>query len=171
MGIITTRAASPLQEDMYTVGRITRALTGFYICADYVSGNQWTIGPNGSGGWNVFQQNAAAFPGNIVAFGEAENGTLYAASLSGNQVYRVEQNTVLPLILAGFTGTYRHGTSYLQWHTSMEQNLDYFEIEYSFDGTHYEFAGKVKALNKTEGLLIGMNILSGRKEKFCTVSG
>ncbi len=124
------------------------ALSGYYICADYVSGNQWTIGPNGSGGWNTFQQNSAAFPGSLVAFGEAENGTLYAASLNGNAVYKVQLSAVLPLTLTSFTGVYKHNTTYLDWETAAEEALDRFEVEYSDNGIQYRHAGMVSARNK-----------------------
>lgn len=124
------------------------ALNGYYICADYVSGNQWTIGPNGAGGWNIFQQNSAAFPGNISAYGEAENGTLYAASLTGNAVYKVELSTILPLTLASFGGEYRNSTTYLEWETRSEEALSHFEVEYSSDGIRYTYAGSVTARNK-----------------------
>jgi glucose/arabinose dehydrogenase len=127
------------------------ALAGFYICADYVSGNQWTIGPNGAGGWNVYQQISSTFPGNIATFGEAENGTLYAASLSGNTVYKVELASVLPLVLTDFTGLYRNGASELQWKTSSEEALAHFEVEFSTDGIRYEQAGKVIAANNSTG--------------------
>ncbi len=126
-------------------------LAGFYICADYISGNQWTIGPNGTGGWNVFQQVSATFPGNIATFGEAENGTLYAASLTGNTVYKVELATVLPLVLTRFTGKYYNGASDLQWETASEQALSHFDIAYSTDGIRYETIGKVTAQNSANG--------------------
>lgn len=126
-------------------------LAGFYICADYVSGNQWTIGPDGLGGWNVYQQVSATFPGNIVAYGEAENGTLYAASLSGNAVYKVQLATVLPLLLTNFTGVYSNGATQLEWKTASEESLSHFDVEFSTDGIRYEQAGKVTATNSSAG--------------------
>ena len=123
------------------------SLTGYYICADYVSGNQWAIRSNGLGGWNTYQLTTTGFPGNIVAYGEAENGTLYAASLSGNAVYKVELSTILPLHLVSFSGTYRNSTSYLEWETEQERDLDRFDIEYATDGVHYRYAGTVAAHN------------------------
>ncbi|WP_118976145.1 PQQ-dependent sugar dehydrogenase [Taibaiella koreensis] len=123
------------------------ALAGTYICADYVSGNQWTIRPNGSGGWSTYQQDASAFPGGIVAFGEAEDGTLYAVSLNNNTIYKVVLSAVLPLSLRSFTGTYRNNTARLSWETAMEQSLDRFEIEYSQDGQQYRFTATVAAHN------------------------
>ncbi len=127
------------------------ALNGYYICADYASGNQWVIWPDGSGGWNVYQQNSATFPTNIATFGEAENGTLYAASLSGNAVYKVELATVLPLTLVSFTGEYLDGAAALKWETVSEKDLDRFEIESSQDGIRYNYAGTVIAKNAPEG--------------------
>lgn len=126
-------------------------LVGYYICADYISGNQWTIGSDGSGGWNVYQQVSATFPGNIATFGEAENGTLYAASLTGNTVYKVQLAAVLPLVLTHFSGSYRQGASELQWETASEQALSHFDVEYSSDGIRYEKAGKVIASNSAQG--------------------
>ncbi|WP_118950307.1 PQQ-dependent sugar dehydrogenase [Taibaiella helva] len=131
------------------------AMAGTYICADYISGNQWTIRPNGSGGWSVYQQNSATFPGGLVAFGEAENGTLYAVSLNNNTVYKVELASVLPLTLRFFTGTYQNSRATLKWETAMEQTLDRFEVEYSRDGQQYTFAGSVKAENKPSGYSFG----------------
>lgn len=127
------------------------ALNGYYICADYISGNQWIIGSNGAGGWNVYQQNAAAFPDNIVTYGEAENGVLYAASLTGNTVYKVIVNTVLPVTLTDFKGVYANGNAVLQWTTTMEANTKAFEVEYSYDGIRYDKAGTVAAQNEPLG--------------------
>jgi glucose/arabinose dehydrogenase len=120
-------------------------LNGYYICADYVSGNQWAIRSNGGGGWNVYQLTTTGFPGNIAAYGEAENGTLYAASLSGNAVYKVELSAILPLNLVSFTGTYQNNTGLLEWETEQEKDLDRFEVEYSSDGIRYAYAGTVTA--------------------------
>lgn len=127
------------------------ALNGYYICADFVSGNQWVINPNGAGGWNVFQQDDSGFPGNIVAYGEAEDGTLYAASLTGNTIYKVDLAFVLPLTLSRFTGKYEHNNAVLDWATAAEQGLAYFDVEYSADGQHFTFAGRVKAFNRAGG--------------------
>jgi glucose/arabinose dehydrogenase len=63
------------------------SLYGYYICADYVSGNAWKIKPNASGGWLISQQ--SNIPKGITGFGEDERGELYAATLDGT-IYRVE---------------------------------------------------------------------------------
>lgn len=132
-------------------------LAGFYICADYISGNQWTIGSDGAGGWNVYQQVSAPFPTNIVTYGEAENGTLYAASLTGNTVYKVELASVLPLVLTRFNGVYHNGTTALEWKTASETELAHFEITFSTDGVHYKPAGKVLATNSSTGATYHFN--------------
>lgn len=127
------------------------ALTGYYVCADYISGNQWVINDNGAGGWNIFQQNVAGLPANVVAYGETENGALYAASLTTGNVYQVGVSAVLPLTLTGFSGFHREGTSYLDWHTGSEKALHRFEVEYSGNGIDYLYAGSVAAANNPAG--------------------
>lgn len=120
------------------------AMYGYYICADYVSGNVWLIRSNGAGGWNVTQQ--SGLPGNISGFGEAENADLYAVSLSGS-VYKVITSTVLPVSLQQFTVTPFPAYNQVQWRTLNEQNVSYFDIEFSSDGVNYAAAGRVNALN------------------------
>jgi hypothetical protein len=61
------------------------ALKGYYVCADYLSSNAWTIIPNGNG-WSVHLQKNV--PASIVTFGEDEQGELYAASFNGT-IYKV----------------------------------------------------------------------------------
>lgn len=123
-------------------------LTGYYLVADFSSGNVWKIRPNGAGGWQTFQQ--SGLPGNIVGFGEAENGRLYAASLGGT-VYLVEANTSLPLKLSEFTASLNQNTVQLFWKTAYEDNLENFEIEFSTDGKSFNKVGDIKPLNKIQG--------------------
>ncbi|MEP7318803.1 MAG: PQQ-dependent sugar dehydrogenase [Panacibacter sp.] len=68
-------------------GNAYPALNGYYICADYTTGNAWKIKPNASGNVDVSMQNDA--PKTLTGFGESEDGELYAVSLSGN-LYRVQ---------------------------------------------------------------------------------
>lgn len=123
-------------------------LNGYYICADYVSGNTWLIWSNGVGGWNTAIQ--TGLPGNIVSFGESENGTLYALSLNG-VLYKVNATNPIPVTLIKFTGVYLNGKSVLSWQTSFEQLANRFEIEYSTDGTSWQNAGTVAASGSTNG--------------------
>jgi hypothetical protein len=121
-------------------------LQGYYICADYVSGNVWLINPNGSGGWITRMQ--SGLPGSISAFGESENGTLYAVSLGGN-VYKINVTTVLPLSLLSFSGKQQTGFNELIWTVAASQNVSRFIMEYSKDGSTWFSAGVVMALNQT----------------------
>lgn len=127
-------------------------LNGYYLCADYVSGNSWLIWSNGVGGWNSAIQ--TGLPGSIVSFGESENGTLYALSLSG-ALYKVNATNPIPVTLTKFTGLYLNGKSVLNWQTSFEQQASRFEVEYSPDGTSWQNAGTVAALGNTNGSSYG----------------
>lgn len=123
-------------------------LTGYYLCADYVSGNLWKIRPDGAGGWNIFQQNG--LPGSVAGFGESENGVLYAVSLGGT-VYRVEANSALPVRLLNFTAQSKKDAVLLEWTTSFEEQVASFEVEFSFDLIQYEKAGLVLPVNNNAG--------------------
>ncbi len=122
------------------------ALYGYYICADYVSGNGWLIKSNGSGGWNISMQ--TSLPVSIVGFGEAENGALYAVTLTGT-LYKVTTNSggPLPVSLRSFTAKMHMGYNELKWSTTNEQDVMQYEVEYSTDSRSYINAGKVNAFN------------------------
>lgn len=122
------------------------SLYGYYICADYVSGNVWLIKPDGVGGWTNSIQ--TGLPGNISGFGEAENATLYALGLGGT-LYQVDTGNVLPATLLEFTAKGFSGYNELRWKTSNEQNLAGYEIEYGFNGVDFEAAGTVIANNSS----------------------
>jgi glucose/arabinose dehydrogenase len=124
-------------------------LTGWYIMADYISGNVWKIYPNGTGGWNVFMQ--TGLPGNIAGFGEAENGTLYAVGLGNGTIYRVEANSAIPVKLSLFNGEWKDNTAMLSWRTEFEQDVNRFEIQYSNTGTDFATVGTVEATNNANG--------------------
>lgn len=119
------------------------ALQGYYICADYVSGNVWLINPDGSGGWITRRQ--AGLPGSISAFGEAEDGTLYAVSLGG-PVYKVNVATILPLSLLSFSGKKEPGNNLLKWTVAGTEQTSHFEPEYSTDSRNWQTAGRVDAV-------------------------
>ncbi|MCH5716057.1 hypothetical protein [Niabella hibiscisoli] len=120
---------------------------GYYIFADYVSGNQWVVNPSRT----LTEQltDDAAFPANIVAFGEAENGTLYAASLSGNAIYKVLDNAALPVTFGTINAVRKGTTLHINWTTETETNNSHFEIEGSVDGKTFTTIKTVdtKAIN------------------------
>lgn len=123
-------------------------LTGWYVCADYVSGNVWKIYPNGSN-WIISQQ--TGLPGGLAGFGEAENGALYAVSLNAGALYEIQATTSLPARLVSFTATRAQSSIRLEWMTSYESALDRFDIEYSNDGSGFTPAGSVNASNLPQG--------------------
>lgn len=120
------------------------AMYGFYICADYVSGNTWLITSDGMSGWSVTQQ--AGLPGNIAGFGEAENGDMYAVSLGG-RVFKITTTTVLPVTLQQFTAKALNGYNEIKWTAVNELSIAGYEIEFSFNGINFERAGRVNAVN------------------------
>lgn len=124
-------------------------LYGYYICADYVSGNTWLINPAGAGTWNTTLQ--AGLPGSVSGFGEAENGTLYAVARNSGIVYKVNVAGVLPVRLISFSGTVSDGYNELNWVTANEENLRTFRITGSETGTGFQLLGEQAPANNTNG--------------------
>ncbi len=116
-------------------------LQGWYICADYVRPNAFMVKPNGIGGYQTAVQSIGV-PANISTFGEAENGTLYAGTLSGT-VYKVVLSGFLPVTINSFTGNYQNNTDVLQWRASIGPTQLRFDMEKSIDGTRFTAIGSV----------------------------
>jgi glucose/arabinose dehydrogenase len=125
------------------------AMYGYYIVADFGSGNVWKIIPNGTA-WNVSMQ--AGLPGSIVGFGESEAGELYALSLGGT-LYQVQAtaDAPLPVNLLNLYATPDNGAVAVTWRTTYEQNVKQFDVEYSEDGIRFKIAGTVVASNSATG--------------------
>ncbi len=119
-------------------------LQGYYICADYVSGNGWLIKANETGGG--FSGTIQPFITNLSSFGEAEDGTLYAVRLSGT-FYKVNALNPIPLKLISFNGKNNIGTASLRWITENEHMAKAFDVEQSNDGINFTNAGTVLAKN------------------------
>lgn len=62
-------------------------LVGRYLFADFCSGNFWSLGSNGQGGWAATLHGAQEI--SPSAFGEAANGELYVADYRGGGIYHV----------------------------------------------------------------------------------
>lgn len=120
------------------------ALYGYYICADYVSGNVWLIKQNAMGDWIATRQ--GGLPGSITGFGEAQNGDLYAVSLNG-RLFKIITSTVVPVSLLEFTAKANARYTDLRWKTTNEQHIESYKLEYGFDGTNFENAGSIPAIN------------------------
>ncbi len=85
-------------------------LQGFYVCADYCSNDVFTLARDGATWSNQSHSNSTAT--NISAFGEDENGELYAASLGRDAIYRVIDARSLTLdISVMLQGAYNMGMS------------------------------------------------------------
>ena len=126
------------------------SLQGYYMTADFYSGQLWLIKPNGVGGWTVTTQ--TGLPAFIASFSETSDGsTIYAVSLSGNSVSKLVVPIVTPLTLLRFSGTAGTGYNDLQWRTATEENIEKYIEEYSTDGTNYTAAGEVSAVNNSNG--------------------
>jgi glucose/arabinose dehydrogenase len=123
-------------------------LNGYYICADYVSGNLWLIKESGTSGFTTTIQTGQ--PGSISTFGEAENGTLYAAALNGT-LYKVTATAPIPVTLTRFTAQKNNGTVLVKWQTGFEQRTSRFEVEYSTGGNTWQTAGTVNASGLPNG--------------------
>lgn len=126
------------------------ALQGYYLAADYYSGRFYLIVPDGAGGWTTSIQTMPI--AGIADFGETENGEAFAVSLSNNTVYRIEGiSGSLPVTLKSFSGIATSNKVELNWQTTMELNLQQFEVEYSLNSSFFETAGKVTAKDAVDG--------------------
>lgn len=125
---------------------------GYYIASDVYSGEVFLLWPNGSGGFDSSVQSGLGVSF-IVAFGEAEDGTLYAVSQGTNRVYKVVATggTVLPAKLGAFLVTPRNGFNAVNWQTLSEINTARFHIEYGNDGRNFSRVGTVNASRITQG--------------------
>lgn len=125
---------------------------GYYVATDFYSGALYFLWPNGSGSFNSASQTTGVQTF-ISAFGEAEDGTLYAASQATNTVYKLVASggTALPLKIKDFSA--QHFTSYniLKWATASEQAISKFYVEYSSDGINFVRAAQVKASGNIDG--------------------
>lgn len=118
-------------------------LQNWYIFSDYISTNGWVMKSNGAGGYTVATQNN--FPHHFVAYGHAEDGTLYGVNLDG-YISTVILAGVLPVHLLSFTGSIQNNADHLNWTIAgTDQNLQTFAVEFSTDGTRFFNKGSVSA--------------------------
>jgi glucose/arabinose dehydrogenase len=138
-------------------------LYGYYVFADYVSGNVWVMTQAGV----VTQQTTDL--ANVAGFGEDNNHELYALSRGGSAgagiLYRVGANFALPQSLISFTVRNMGDYNELRWSTAYEQNADKYIIEFSADGINYTVAGEVPAVNtqSEHGYIYRHSIVDTRK--------
>lgn len=124
------------------------ALQGMYIAADVYSGRIYKIRSNGAGGWTVDATQTGTT--NIVGFGEAENGRLFAVTLGGS-VLQVITTSLLPVRITNFNALPKNGSVAISWKTTAESGLKEFQLEFSADGRNYQLAATLPALNSANG--------------------
>ena len=124
---------------------------GYYIASEFYSGSVFLLWPNGHGRFDSSTQ--TGLQSYMAAFGEGEDGTLYAVSESSNAAYKVVASggSVLPVVLSSFTVAHFSNYNEVKWTTAAEQNTSRFYIEYSTDGTTYTRTGQVAASGKAAG--------------------
>jgi glucose/arabinose dehydrogenase len=135
-----------------TGGHVYRGSTyptmqGVYIAADVYSGTHYKIRPNGVGGWSTTTQPGST---NIVAFGEAENGELYAVNIAGS-ISQVTTNTAVPIRLVNFNAVRKNDYVLVSWKTAYEAGLRSFEVEFSTDGRSFQLAQAATPINNING--------------------
>jgi glucose/arabinose dehydrogenase len=130
-------------------GTASPAMQGFYIVADYVSGNLWKIRPDGSGGWQVFAQTGLA--GNVAGFAEGPTGELYAINRGAGRLDSLVVASVLPVNIINFSVTALAGYNDVKWTTSAEVNTNSFYVEYGTDGSSFTRIGNIDASGGNNG--------------------
>lgn len=116
---------------------------GYYIATEYYSGNIYLIKSNGAGGWTTSQQSGSQ--NFIAAFGEAQDGTLYAASQSTGTVYKVvATSTTLPVVITNLSAKHSGSYNEISWSAATEDDVIDYAVEYSSDGRSFQKAGTVQ---------------------------
>lgn len=115
-------------------------MQGYYIGADFYSGNIHVVGP--VGGTIATTVQTSSFT-NIADFGEAENGEIYAVALTSGIIYNLLPENPLPVELISFTGISGNEGVKLNWKTAMEKDFRQFDIEYSTNAKTFSQVGSV----------------------------
>lgn len=68
-------------------GSLFPGMYGYYLCADFVSGNWWWIYPDGAGGWMNERMDDVQL--DVSSFGEDINGELYCTELYSGQIFHI----------------------------------------------------------------------------------
>jgi len=80
----------------------------------------------------------------------ANNATIGQNDPGCNNRNQVESAcALLPIELLFFNGTAQNGEVLLSWQTASEENNDYFQMEHSTDGSHFQPIGKVAGRGTT----------------------
>lgn len=124
-------------------------MQGYYVGADYFSGDIHIIGPVDDPDMTTTVQ-TSIYTG-ISDFGEAENGEIFAVSLTGGIVYALSPADPLPVELVSFTAIPGIESVQLSWKTAMEKNFRQFDIEYSTNAKKFDKIGAVMSQSFPNG--------------------
>ena len=87
----------------------------------------------------------------VTATGSNTDPTINRSALTSatlpNTFFMGAESSSLPVTLLRFSASYSDQHLHWTWTVSQEENLAYYEPEYSLDGTHFLAAGKVAARN------------------------
>jgi glucose/arabinose dehydrogenase len=114
---------------------------GKYICADFATGNFWSIeltdNPN----------NSVELLGNQdispSTFGFDQNGEMYVAGYGG-AIYKVTDALALPLEIVEWSLHQNNNDVLLKWNTAFESAIDHYIIQYSLNGLNFEDLKKIE---------------------------
>ena len=99
--------------------------------------------------------NASTSWNNLSATNNYTQKILSKTAQTGNNEYALAFSniSVLPIELLSFTTEAKTNYNAIQWSTATEQNNDYFLIEKSMDGIHFETIAKVEGSGTSTGIL------------------
>lgn len=107
--------------------------------------NEWEGSPSGSGGlWGTSN-------------GACPTGIVSGVTITGTDFWRpwtlTDYSSPLPIKLLSFGANCRDGKALIQWSTASEINNDFFTIEKTYDGIHFEFVGKIQGAGNSNSVL------------------
>src|SRR3954470_18213688 len=103
--------------------------------------------PNGADGWSSpMNINNKTFSYKLTVPGTYSYWCIpHSPFMAGT----IEVTSVLPVTLTAFNITATGKDASIQWHTTNEQNISYYNIKRSSDGTNFTTIGQVNANNKS----------------------
>lgn len=128
---------------------------GYYVGADYFSGNLHIIGPT-VGGVRTINTQSSSWT-NIADFGETEDGEILVIGRGGFIYSLTAEVLPLPVSLVRFDGGYNGEGVQLGWETSFEDKFLQFDVEMSDNAKNFVKVGTVAAKQS----------LTGSKYEFC----
>jgi hypothetical protein len=123
-------------------------LAGWYITADFITGNGWVLKRESSGSYTSNLQ--SNFPAQLAAFAEDNARELFALAYNGT-IYQVNFAGILPVMLETFSAIAKDNLHVISWKTASERNVDRFVIELSSNGTDFTPFREIRATNRATG--------------------